>query len=357
MGNRAKLVTSEENVSMNNKIKSYIKQFKMITRLYEIIFTPIHASSMRRERRKQLFFSYGQKNPNKTFLIIRCDSERLGPFSFILFRLGVLKVAEKHRMIPVFDFKNIYMCMFQDEDRAGKENAWEYYFEQPVKVYSVDDVMKSKKVYLFDKDAFLIPRYDTGIKLLSSINDIKEWSYYFNKYIRLNERLTKRVEKEYEAFQNRKVLGIAYRALMAWGEATNCAGVRGHSRVPKFDELIRIIDDKLEEWGYECFFFMTEDRFFHNEISRKYKEKCITIERPLFNFFYEGVPVTDLSVRDREFKDYTVRQKNEDYITEVYLLSKCDSLYATIEGGTICATIINGGRYKFAEYYRNGNIQ
>ena len=177
-----------------------------------------------------------------------------------------------------------------------------------------------------------------------------------NKYVRPNSAIRERIAKEYSMFGTDKILGVAVRAEMYWGSITGNKGVKGHSKVPGVEELIRIVEKKLEEWNYDSIFFMTEDRSYHDIMSDHFGSRFHSVTRPLLNYFIDGQPVMDLKVIKREFENYSIQSKIEDYITEVYLLSMCDSVYATVEGGTVCAGIINGGKYLHAEYYDRGDI-
>ncbi len=339
------------------QIKDFIKKSAMAIKLYEFIFSPVHAVHSRNKIRRESFHHYGNNNKNKVFLVIWNESGSVvGPFSFILFKLGVLKYADDHHMIPVMDMLNHYVPMMQPEEKKGIENAWDYYFEQPVAEYSLEDVYSSSRVYLYKKGAFDIPRYDTGLNLLNSPKDLAKWGYIFNKYIRPNSYLCERIESEYSRFEGKKVLGVAYRAFMDWGLRTADKSVNHHSKVPGLSELIEIIQNKLDSWKCERVFFVTEDRYCHDKISQIFGDKCITVKRPLYNYFSEGTPILDSDYINKELNGYSVIQRNIDYMTEIFLLSKCDSFYATVEGGSICASIINGGRFTNAQYYDEGDI-
>lgn len=338
-------------------IKERIKRIKPIISLYEAVFDPIHVIQKRCRARKASFHSYGKKNKDKVFMVIWNESPANALFSFILFKLGAFKYADQKGYIPIMDFKNHYAPMMQEPDKEGIENSWEYYFMQPDDGYSLDEVYESKRVYLYDRNAFKIPRYDTGIKLLTSKEELKEWNLYFNKYIRLQPLLNSRIEQEYKKFQDKKILGVAVRAAAYFSEINSQGTFSGHNRAPSCDELISIIEEKMEMWGYKYIFFVTEDRYYHERVKKHFNDHCLSIDRPLFNYFdNDGEPVTSFDSRIKEFSDSRIEEKNKDYISEIYLLARCDAIYSTIEGGTICAAILNGGKYKHSEFYCKGDL-
>lgn len=58
-----------------------------------------------------------------------------------------------------------------------------------------------------------------------------------------------------------------------------------------------------------------------------------------------------------ELKDITVRERNEEYIIETYLLAQCCSCYSCHGGGATFAYFLNGGLYEHAEFYNAGKYE
>ena len=95
--------------------------------------------------------SFGSKNPNKTFYVIR-RSPGAGMFSNLTFVLNHLKIAIEKKFIPIVDMEN-YPTIYNESNKInGTKNSWLYYFEQ-VSNYSLEEVYKSKNV-LITKNTF-----------------------------------------------------------------------------------------------------------------------------------------------------------------------------------------------------------
>ena len=90
-------------------------------------------------------------NPNKpTYYIIRRQDPTVGLFSNYLIFAGKIKYALQNGFIPVIDMKN-YPNAYLQPNLLGKENAWEYYFEQPFKI-NLDEAYNSENVILSSGD-------------------------------------------------------------------------------------------------------------------------------------------------------------------------------------------------------------
>ena len=72
--------------------------------------------------------SYGKKNPNKFFFVIR-RTPGAGFFSNLNFVLHNLYICEKLKMIPIIDMENyhtLYNCRIKINN---SKNAWNYYYQ------------------------------------------------------------------------------------------------------------------------------------------------------------------------------------------------------------------------------------
>lgn len=68
-----------------------------------------------------------------TYYIIRRANTSVGLFSNYVIFAGHIRYALSHGYIPVIDMQN-YPNNYLPPELLGKENAWEYYFEQPLRV-------------------------------------------------------------------------------------------------------------------------------------------------------------------------------------------------------------------------------
>ncbi len=91
-------------------------------------------------------------DPTKpTYHIIRRQDFRVGLFSNFIVFAGHIRYALSNGRLPVVDMQN-YPNIYLPPEKLGKENAWEYFFEQPLRIgleqaYAGDNVILCKGDY------------------------------------------------------------------------------------------------------------------------------------------------------------------------------------------------------------------
>lgn len=300
--------------------------------------------------------SYGEKNRKETFYVIRTDSTQhwgIGTACFMV--LNNIKYAVERGWIPVVDYQNYFLIGIQDEENKGKENAWEYYFEQPDSRYSLEEVYQSKNVILGP-----LRGQPHGSLSRNDIKDIWDDSYrelfdYTAKYIRMKTDIVERAEKiRREVFDlnaGEKVLGVGMRAGLYWGEAINSDTYARHPKGLHIDDYIALTHKYMKEFGCTYIFVSCDDRYYLDRMRREFGEKCLYMrDRSLTHFFDdEGRPISEIEENNIEAANQSERECTTDYLIEIYLLSICDSLFRVQGGGSMLACLLNNGRYE--HYY------
>ena len=135
----------------------------------------------------------GKENKDKTFYVIRRRDLYCGLFSLVLTNLARINEAVNKGYIPVIDMQNDFN-IYLAEDKIGKENAWEYFFEQPAG-YSLQDISKSKNV-INGSGAVpaMFPYLDVRF-LLGETGELEYWRELTRRYIRVNFSILEMVEK------------------------------------------------------------------------------------------------------------------------------------------------------------------
>ena len=246
------------------------------------------------------FISYGNKNPNKVFYIIR-RSPGAGLFSNLIYVLNHLDIAYKHNFIPIIDMENYPTIYNERKSINGTKNSWLYYFE-PVSKYSIEDVYKSKNVIL-SKNRFYgvfshkIYNKKNLLKLSKNIVIKKNIKSKADNFIR-NTQLNKY-----------KTLGIHYRG-------TSYKDSANHPFPPTYKQLVKKIDSLVVKNKFDKIFFSTEDKGMFDQIAKKYKNKI---------FFYNSFR----SKKDDAFKRYCRPNHRfklgEEILIESLILSKCNT--------------------------------
>lgn len=344
--------------------KEKLKNNKWLISAYEAVMSPIHRLSYIVKKKIMCFIasikkseilSYGEKNPDKTFVILSPFS-MCGIYSSILLNLPYIERIKRSGYYPIMDFQNYYNPMMQDEEKKGIENAWTYYYKQ-IGDYKLEDVYQSKNVILEWNRLKRIKIPEWNKMLPMNKKELVRWNKVVRENICLTDQLSEQIIKIKETlFMNRRVLGVGiraeYRALMIRKQPL----IEGHPKVPDCEEMIRIVEKKMKDWGYDYIFLSCDDREYLEKFVEYLGESCLYLERPLLHFFSNDKPNDDKKVIYQEQKNISIRQQQDEYIEEVYLLAQCDSLYCCIGGGYQFAYIVNGGKYQHFEAYNEGLV-
>lgn len=267
----------------------------------KILISKKYSSKIKINYLSQIYYkSYGKLNKNKIFYIIR-RNPTAGFFSNITFILNHLKICEEMNFIPIIDLQNYPSLHNEIKIIKNTKNSWEYYFEKLNK-YSLDEVYKSKNVYLssetFQKKMFIDM---TNNKISKNFNKIKVKKEILHK---VNNFYKKKFDK------NDKILGVHFR-----GSTYKTA--RGHGFPLTKDLMIKNIQFLLKKFNYNKIFLVTEEQEYLKTLKENFRDKLI---------YYNSFRMKKLD----SFKIYPRKNHRyllgEEILIETILLSKCDGL-------------------------------
>lgn len=346
-------------------VKENLKKSRTIVILYEAVVggcKKIYRIALKKYRilktrlTMKTHFCYGDKNKDKTFFVISCNTKEMGLYSAVLYVLPFIDYAVKKKYIPIIDFKRAYLPNLQDKDKIGIENPWEYYYEQPVKPYTLEEVYQSENVIIKVDEAYGFRKPDWNSMFPTDEKELKYWNRMIKSYIRLNSELENAVESEREKIfkANDKILGVGIRAGLRAGSMRNEALYNDHPKQPTCEELMDIAEGKMKEWNCDAMFLSCDDREYLNKFIARFGNRCCYTDRKRVHFFKNDSPVLEIAELNSEYVESTVLEKTKEYIVEVYLLAQCNCLYSCIGGGAEFAYFLNGGQYEHLEVYDKG---
>ena len=208
--------------------------------------------------------SYGKKNKNKIFYVIR-RSPGGGFFSNLNYVLNHLLIADKMNFVPIIDMEN-YPTFYNEKNKINNSfNAWDYYFEK-INRYKLKEVYSSNAVILTNKKTL-------GNKFFDGYENLNvEHRKIFKKYVKFKKPILKMTEKFIkENFKNYKILGVHFRG----------SDQKRQERHP-FPATISQIQKKIEnlnkKYIYDKIFFVTEEIKYLEYFKSKYGNKRIYIK-------------------------------------------------------------------------------
>lgn len=298
--------------------------------------------------------SFGELNKDKIFYVIRTDgTQHWGVFTTYLFVLSNVKYAVEHGWIPVVDYKNYYLINLQMGEQRGKENAWNYYFEDLVPGYSVEEVYKSKNVILGPLRGQPYGSVSWhGVAAEDLYNP--EYDIYFRlaaKYLRVSSSILEETELLYrELFpKDERVLAVGIRAEAYWGSVTGHEAWNNHPKGIPVEQCIEGIKKCMDKYDYNFFYLSCEDGYYVSTIKKEFGDKCLYIDRSRGNWFDENGNPNELDTA----VSYANQRKNieyvKDYLKEILLLTKCPGILKTIGSGYTSAFLLKHEKFELVE--------
>ena len=295
---------------------------------------------------KEMNVSFGEKNPDKLFYVIRDPKGEHGLFALYNFVMFHLKIAEKRNAIPVVDVQYYPLEGMIEDDKIGYENAWEYFFEQ-TSSYSLKEVYESCNVIMAAgiDAASLSEVYDE--------EELKTSREISKKYIHIKKEILDICNAKYQDFdmEHRKILGVICR-----GTDYIATRPQGHSIVPTAQKTINIIEEKEKEWGsFDAVFLATEDANIFHDMQDYYGNNLlfyqkIRIDDTNGDFLCKRIEKISLQNKEESFK----KKMMTEYLISIWLLSKCNSLIAPVIGSTL-GVLCMGDGFEHQYFIQLGN--
>lgn len=274
--------------------------------------------------------SYGHENSDLIFYVIRRTPCSIGLFSYVSTVMGHIKYAVDRGYIPVVDMQN-YANTYLDDEILGKQNAWEYYFKQPMG-YSLEDIKKSKNIILsWAESTEIQPDYS----MVTNESLYKMWCDYSKKYLHLSDEFKSYYQEKYHGFFNRDAtIGVLCR-----GTDYVSNHPPDHPIQPTIEQLIAGIREYLNEEDNKYVYLATEDEQVYTRFYDEFAEKLTAIETTRYQNTGNS-NINELSFSEGKNR----RLQGMEYLATIVLLSECKCLVAGCSGGTYGALLLSQGQ-------------
>ena len=269
-------------------------------------------------------------DPSKpTYYIIRRKWIGTGLFSNFAVFAGHIRYALPKGWLPVVDMQN-YPNPYLAPEKLGKENSWEYFFEQPLRI-GLEQAYNGENVILCQEH-----RGYPNENIFKDNVSLTEWRMLLKLGLLKikSERLAEIAEVRKKLFApNDRVLGVLLRG-------TDYVARRPHNHPipPPIEFAASIVVEKLREWNCNKIFLTTEDKNIVQVFKNVFRDFCIVFDREYVD--YHKTPGQEVSlVHIARPNDHFLQGK--DYLTQMVLLSTCNSLVAARCSGSIGVMLLN----------------
>lgn len=291
---------------------------------------------------------YGKDMPDKTFYITGFDEGWAGLFAILSHQLVHIAYAVERGYIPVVDLQNYY-SQYLGDNELFKENAWEYFFEQPMG-YGLNDIKKASNVIKSVQNVNPPEAHCFAVdKVFNDINKIAYYKDIFTKYIRFNSVTEDFLTKKYNELLKDKgrVLGVHCRG-------TDYAALKpsGHHIQPSSDEVIKKTREVMQEYSCPHIYLATEDKDIYDLFTKHFEKELILDNASRWSI--ADLPKGRSNSKRLSYTDKTGKtQSAMEYLSQMYLLSRCNCLVCGATAGTVGVLLMND-KYDYTYIYDLG---
>lgn len=319
---------------MMRKIKNAVNSSDLLRTLVQPL--RIAKRKMIEFKMREVKKNFGSCNPDKQIYVIRRSDANCGLFSYFITVLGHLKTADEKGYVPVVDMQN-YENTYLYQNELGKINSWEYYFE-PVSEVTIEQAYNSKNVILSDSGIPRVIPEGTISSLMNENGVMDAWRMLYKKYIRLKPEVKAKMDEERSMLiqPGERILGVICRGT----DYTNFKPV-GHWVQPDASVIIEKAEKCMDEWNCDKIFLATEDTDVYEEFKKAFPGRVIVNSKQWVQ--YDG---------KQGINNYGSARDNDkmlqglEYLTTIYILSKCNCLIGGRAGGTVGAMVMSEGYEK-----------
>lgn len=265
---------------------------------------------------------------DKTYLILKMGSYLIATAGlgwYVLYTLHGIRFAIENGYIPVVDWQNCKLPQY-DVSKVGKENVWEYFFEQPLGV-GVEQAYESGDFFVIDD----VRRFDyekwLNVEYLHDFYDRETmvWRGYFQKYIRIKKNL-----KEFfdQCAIRQKMEPSSFIGVLARGTDYAKLNPVGHLKSISLEEIFSCIDSQKKR---KDIFLATEDKNILKIFEDRYPGRVHTVETKR----YETSGYHTLNIIYSKEDGF---ERDRNYLYSLYIISNCKvGIYSACGGGIIAS--------------------
>ncbi len=263
-----------------------------------------------------------------------------GEWAYPLFQMSCLNNMLSN-IIYSLSYGYIPSVQFKDENGI---NLWEQFLIQP---FGQDNIADDS-----------LPQMPNAYRLVSfpsfpTEQDVKTIHNIAAALVIPNKETAAYIENEYDqVIRGKSVIGVLVR-----GTDYTANRPKGHPVQPSIEAVIDEVRVKLDELHCDYIYVATEEEALYKQFADAFSGRVLSNRREYYDSFYDIKKEKGDSARisqvhhNRENDNYL---KSLEYLSSLYLLSRCDALIAGNCGGSRAALYLNGGNYKYYNLFNLG---
>lgn len=271
-------------------------------------------------------------DPSKpTYYIIRRPGEAVGLFARYNSIAGRIRHALVNGWLPVVDMQN-YPNPYLSPEKLGKENSWEYYFEQPLRI-GLEQAYSGENIILSDNDFKIFSPWWHMDFFENRNNVLTEWRMLRKFGLlkikpALHEEILSVRDKMFSTED--RVLGVLLRG-------TDYLDMKPHSHpiAPPLEFAVSVVVEKLQEWKCNKIYLATEDKKIVQTFKNVFGDLCVALDREYVDY-QPGQAIGTIRI-DRENDHYL---QGKEYLLQIAIAATCNSFIAARCSGSVSVMML-----------------
>lgn len=237
-----------------------------------------------------------------------------------------------------------YLPYINLKQRDKRYANFDSYFEQPFVKKNIEPEIT--KICPLDR-IYVTYNFDMAY----DPEKLKLWSNAVLDFFILNKTTKDYIDNEYNTIfpKGHKVLGVLMR-----GSDYEKLKPKKHYVQPTIEQVIEEIQYASKKFGYEYIYMATEEEKYVTKLKEYFgQDKILVNKRNYYGELYRENNATWILEVSHE-RENDIYLKGLEYLSSLYLLSKCDSLVAGNCGGSLFALLLNNLKYQYVKMFNLG---
>lgn len=244
----------------------------------------------------------------------------------------------------VHALSNGYIPVIQLDHRKTGWNDWDVFFNQP---FIENDTNQAIETVNCDvKVGYLTSSYRSPFVP----NEFKIWCKLYKDFVIFNQKTKDYLESEYTNLikPGMRIIGVKCR-----GTDYITKKPKNHPVQPEVAELINLTKVKMMELNIQYVFLATEEKRIAAQFQQEFPDQVLVNEQCYYDeIYYKNSLNCSWEVSFERNNDNYL--KGIEYLSSIYLLSKCNALIAGNCGGSRAALYMNDMKYEYWKLFDLG---
>lgn len=266
-------------------------------------------------------------------------------------KYGVFNICFLENMISnvIYCYSKGFIPSIDVCSKDDGSNLWTQFLQQPnsnASIYGRENESDDLPLCDMKHAPLIFPAFPTK-------RDIQLFSKLYKNIVIFNEETEKYILNEYVTImKGKRVVGVLCR-----GTDYTDTRPKSHPIQPDIESLMNHVKKIKNEYNCDYIYLATEEYAIYLKFVETFGNIILTNKRTYFDDYYKLKQVLGNETRIghvEEERKNDKKLKSLEYLSSIYLLSKCQTLVAGSCGGSRAALYLNDGKYEYQYLFNIG---